>query len=206
MAVASGVFSGWHVGAELTCPRRVSFAGDVTVLGHAQTPVKSSDVVLCETSRPAAMMEGNLVTEAVVPVASAAIVPPPPGFRQFSWPRDDWMVDDVPSVDMVVEEVPGWSPGSAEGLPVDLPLSPIVMDRSDNSVAVHVGSSREEFCTPSEVVEFTPSSGDSSTSAMDAALLADSPMLSANFLLPKAQSLGGGWLGRAHFWMSGLLP
>ena len=33
-----------------------------------------------------------MITEAVVTDAFAAIVSSPPGFRQFSWPRDDWMV------------------------------------------------------------------------------------------------------------------
>ena len=62
-----------------------------------------------------------------------------PGFRQFSWPRDDWMVAGDPSLNTVVEELPGWSPWSAGGLPVDLPslpLSHIVLDSSDDSVAV----------------------------------------------------------------------
>ena len=126
-----------------------------------------------------------MITEAVVTDASAAIVPPPPGFRQFSWPRDDWMVGGDPSLNMVVDELPGWSPWSAGGLPVDLPslpLSPIVLDSSDDSVTVQVGSSRDESYTPSEVIGITPSA-----EVTDAELLADSPLPSAEFLLQDLQ-------------------
>ena len=50
------------------------------------------DIVLCEPSCPDVMKEDEMITEAVVTDASAAIVPPPPGF---------------PSLNTVVEEVPG---------------------------------------------------------------------------------------------------
>ena len=100
------------------------------------------------------------------------------------------MVGGDPSLNTVVEELPGWSPWSAGGLPVDLPslpLSPIVLDSSDDSVAVQVGSSREESCTPSEVVRIKPSEGDSSAEVTDAELLADSPLPLAEFLLQDLQ-------------------
>ena len=61
------------------------------------------------------------------------------------------------------------------------------MDSSDDSVTVQVGSSRDESCTPSGVVAFTPSPGDSSAGVTDAALLADSPLPSDDFLFKDIQ-------------------
>ena len=93
-------------------------------------------------------------------------------------------------------------------------MSSIVLDSLDDSVAVQVGSSREELCVPSEIVGV----GSPSTTVTDAALLADSPLPSAEFLLqdlqwapaaPRPQDVignGDGRLGRAHFWLSGRLP
>ena len=70
----------------------------------------------------------------------------------------------------------------ASGLPVDppsLPVSPIVLDSMDDLVAVQVVSSREELCVLSEIVGL----GSPSMAAADAALLADSPLPSAEFLI-----------------------
>ena len=88
-----------------------------------------------------------------------------------------------PSLNTVEEELPGWFPWRAVGLPVDLPLSPIVLDSSDDSVAAQVGSSREESRTPPEVIWATPSVGDASAEVTDANLLADSPLPPAELLL-----------------------
>ena len=117
---------------------------------------------------------------------SAAVVPPPPGHREFSWPRDDWMVGSDTSSSTTVEVFPGGSPCKAAGLPVDppsLPVSPIVLDSADNSMAAQVGSSREESCVLSGIVGL----GSPSTAAVDAALLADSPLPSAEFLIQDLQ-------------------
>ena len=77
-------------------------------------------------------------------------------------------------------------PDSSGGLPVDmpsLPLSPIVPDSSDDSVTAIMGSSREESITPSEVVVIVPPVGDVCPVPTDAALLADSPLPTAEGLL-----------------------
>ena len=100
--------------------------------------------------------------------------------------HDDWMVGSDLSRNTGVEVFPGGSPWRAGGLPVDppsLPVTPIVLDSSDNSVAVQVGSSREESCIPSEIVGVSSPS----TAMTDAALLADSPLPSAEFLLQDVQ-------------------
>ena len=106
------------------------------MLGGVHAPVHSPDIVLCEPIHPDVIKDDDMITEAVVPDASVAIVLPTPGFRKFSWPREDWMVGDDPSLNTVVEELPGWSLWSAGGLPVVLPSPPIVLDSSDDSVAV----------------------------------------------------------------------
>ena len=127
---------------------------------------------------------------------SAAVVPPPPGYQKFSWPRADWMVGSDTSIVTEVGVFPGGSPCRAAGLPVDPP-----------SLLVSVGDRRNRF-------------------AFDSLRLTDSPLPSAKFLLqdlqwepaaprpqevieggdPPAELLGGDWLGRAHFWQSGRLP
>ena len=98
----------------------------------------------------------------------AAVIPPPPGFREFLWPRDDWMVDSDTSSDTTVEVFPGGYPYKAAGLPVDppsLPVSPIVLHNTDNLV----GLSREESCVLSGDVRL----GSLSMAAEDAAPLVD---------------------------------
>ena len=120
----------------------------------------------------------------------APIIPPLPGFRQFSWPYEDWSVGDDPSLFTFTTELSGWFPGNSGGLLVDmpsLPLSPIVPDSLDDSVTANMGSSREKSITPSEVVVIGP------------------PVRSA---LSRQGFLDGAfrWLGKAHFWPSGRLP
>ena len=54
-----------------------------------------------------------MVNEDVATDVSTPIVPPPPGFYQFSWPREDWQVGGDSSLFTVDEELPGWSPWSS---------------------------------------------------------------------------------------------
>ena len=81
------------------------------------------------------------------------------------------MIGSDTSIDTEVEVFPGRSPCRAVGLPVDppsLPVSPIVLDSSDDSVAVQVGSSREESYVLSGIVGI----GSPLTAVEDAALFA----------------------------------
>ena len=131
------------------------------------------------------------------------IIPPPPGFSQFSWSFEDWSVGDEPSIFTFTEELPGWFPGISGGLPVDMsspPLSPIVPDSSDDSVSAIMGSSREESITPSEVIVIGPSVGDVLPVATDAEIQADSPLPTVEGLLadllwapvtPRSQGISG---------------
>ena len=144
------------------------------------------DIIFAEPSRPEVIEEDVMITEDVATDMSAPIIPPPPGFSQFSWPREDWQVGGDSSLFTVNKELPNWSPWSSGGLMVDLPLlplSPIILDSSDDSVAAQVGSSRDESSTRSEAVVAAPSVGDAPAEVMDAALLADSPLPTAEGLL-----------------------
>ena len=156
------------------------------------------------------------------------IIPPPPGFSQFSWPYEEWSVGDGQSLFMFTKDLPGWCPDYSGGLPVvvsSLPLSLIVPDSSDDSVTATMGSSRDESITPSEVVLIVPPIGEV-RSGPTAELRAVSPMplrrrsattfcCGHQLLLGlrtwpivalrglRTRFIGGGWLGKARFWPSG---
>ena len=171
----------------------MSFASSVTVLGDSTPLVHSPESSAQELLRSAVAEEDEMNTEGGTTDTTdmpALIIPPPPGFRQFSWPYEDWRVGDDPSLFTLTKELPGWFPGNSGGLLVDmpsLPLSPIILDSLDDSVTANMGSSREESITPSEVVVIGPPVGDVLREPTNAAILADSP-------LPTA------------FWPSGRLP
>ena len=170
----------------LTSPRRVSFASSVPVLGDPPPPVHSPDISAQESLRSAVVEEDDMDTGGGTTDTSAPIIPPPPGFGQLSWPHEDWKVGGDPSLITFTEEIPGWFPWSSGGLPVDmpsLPLSPIVLDSLDDSVTANMGSSREESNIPSEVVMIVPPVGDVLPELMDAEILADSPLPTAEGLL-----------------------
>ena len=82
----------------LTSSRRVSFANGVTVLGEAPPLVHSPDIVLHEPLRPEISEEDDMDTGGATTDTPTPIIPPPPGFQQFSWPREDWKVSGDPSL------------------------------------------------------------------------------------------------------------
>ena len=166
---------------ELPSSRRVSFACDVTVLGRTPAPIHPPDIVFGEPSDTSVMKDDDIAMGAVATDTSAAVVPPPTGHREFSWPWDDWMVGSETSSDTTVEVFCGGSPCKDAGLPVDphhcrCHLSSWIVrtirwllrwDRQEKSGV---------FCR-----------GSSDLAAADAALLADSPLPSAEFLLQDLQ-------------------
>ena len=78
------------------------------MLGPA--PVHRPDIVLEGLSDASIMKDDDIAMEAVATDTSAAVVPPPPGYREFSWLRDDWMVGSDLSSNTTVEVFPGGSP------------------------------------------------------------------------------------------------
>ena len=106
------------------------------------------------------------------------VVRPPPGFLQFSWPREEWGLDGDPSLFNFSKELPGWFPWGYGGQSVDpplLPVSPILPSSLDDSVVTNLGSSREESNTPSEAVIATQTVGHALPVGMGSDALADSP-------------------------------
>ena len=147
----------------LTNPRRVSFTSDVMVLGGAPPLNKSPDILLHDPVCPEIDDEDDMVTVCATPNAPIPVVRPAPGFRQFSWPRDEWGLGGDPSLFDFAKELPGWFPWGYGGQPVDLPslpVSPILQGSLDDSVITNVGSSREESNTQSEAVVATQTVGD----------------------------------------------
>ena len=114
----------------------MSFANSVTVLGDAPPPVHSPEGSVQELLPSAVAEEDVMDTEGGAmdsKDAPAPIKPPPPGFRQFSWPNEYRSVSDDPSLFTFMKELPGWFPWNSGVLPVDmpsLPLSPIVPEES----------------------------------------------------------------------------
>ena len=166
--VPAECFPGGTSSQELTSPRRVSFASNFTVFGDAPPLVHSPDIIVHEPLRPEIVEEDDMDTGGAMTDTLAPIIPPAPGFRKFSWPREEWKVDGDPSLFNLTKELPGWFPWSSRVLPVDLPLSPIVPDSLDDSVIANMGSSREKSNTRSEVVVVPP--------VGDVEVLADSPL------------------------------
>ena len=88
----------------------MSFASSVTVLGDAPLPVHSPESGVQELLRSAVAEEDEVDTEGWTTDTTdtpAPIIPPPPGFRQFSWPYEDWRVRDDPSLFTFTKELPG---------------------------------------------------------------------------------------------------
>ena len=70
------------------------------------------------------------------------VIRPPPGFRKFSWPREEWGPDGDLPLFSFSKELPGWFPWGYGGQSVDppsLPISPILQNSLDDSVVANVG-------------------------------------------------------------------
>ena len=147
----------------LTNPHRVSFTSDVTVLGGAPPQDNSPNIVLQDPPCPEIAEGDDMDPDGATEDITTTVVPPPPGFRQFSWPREEWSVGSEQSLLDFAKGLPGWFPWRYGEQPVDppsLPLSPILQESLDDSVIANVGSSRDESSAPSETVVITQPVGD----------------------------------------------
>ena len=163
----------------LTSPHRVSFTSDVTVLGGVPPLDNPTDIELHNPLCPEIVDDDEMDTVCATTNITAPIVRPPLGFRQFSWPREEWSGGVEPSLFDFAKELPGWFPWKNVEQPVDppslLPVWPILQSSLDDSVIANVGSSREEYNTPSETVVVTQPVGDALPVETDSMALLDSP-------------------------------
>ena len=137
----------------LTDPPCVSFASGVTVLGDDPLLEQSPDIRIHAPVCPDVAEDDDVDSVEVVLDVPAPFLRPPTGFENFLWPREEWGPDGDPSLFDFSRELPGWLPWKYRGQSVDLPslpVSPVLRDSQDDSVAANVDSSREESNTTSE--------------------------------------------------------
>ena len=82
----------------LTDPHRVSFASGVTVLGGEPPLEQSPDIQIHDPVCPDITEEDEMDSMNAVPDVPIPVLQPPPGFRQISWPREEWGPDGDPSL------------------------------------------------------------------------------------------------------------
>ena len=162
----------------LTSPRRVSFASDVTVWGGSPPQDNLPNIVLPDPPCPELVEEADMDTIGAATELSGPIVPPPLGFRQFSWPREKWSVGGEPSLFDFAMGLPGWLPwcyGIQPVNPPSLPVSPVLQGGLDDSVIANEGSSREESNITSHTIVVAQAVGDALLVEMDSKTVLESP-------------------------------
>ena len=122
------MISARHAFPGLTDPRRVSFASGVTVLGDDPLLEQSPDIRIHAPVCPNVAEDDYMDSvEAVLGVPVPVLRPP--GFENFSWPREEWGPDGDPLLFDFSRELPGWFPWQYRGQSVDptsLPISPVL--------------------------------------------------------------------------------
>ena len=139
----------------LTDPCRVSFASGATVLGDDPFLEHSPDILIHAPVCPDVAEAEAMDSVEEVLDTHAPVLRPPPRFERFSWPREEWEMDEEVSLFDFSNELQGWFPSGYKDQSVDppsLPISPILRDNLDDSVAANVCSSREDSNTTSEDV------------------------------------------------------
>ena len=139
-------------GAAVT--RRVSFAPEESTLEIEMTPAPANAVFPSDSSD--VTVTGDRIELTAPPVSSFKTVSPPPGFPQFSWPQEDWMLSGDPVLDPGLQFVTSWSTRILQERTADLPslpLSPIAVEGSRDSITAQLGSSTDETITPVRVVK-----------------------------------------------------
>ena len=134
--------------------RRISFASAITVLGAEpdseqspeRVPVDRPTIQFHDPVCPDIPEMDDMDESGEISVVPEAVLPPPPGFEQFSWLTAVGRGGD-PSLFDFSAELPKWFPGGWAGQSHDPPvlqISPILSDTLDDSLVANVGSSRDE--------------------------------------------------------------
>ena len=124
--------------------RQVSFASAITILGAEpdseqspeRVPVDRPTIQIHDPACPDIPEEDDMDVSSEVSDVPMAVLPPPPGFEQFSLPTAvGWGGD--PSLFDFSAELPKWFHGGWAGHshdPPSLPISPILSDTPDDSL------------------------------------------------------------------------
>ena len=139
--------------------RQVSFASAITVLGAEpdseqspeRVPVDRPTIQIHDPVCPDIPEEDDMDDSGEISFVPEAVLPPPPGFEQFSWLTAVGQGGD-PSLFDFSAELPKWLHGGWAGQSRDPPalsISPILNDTPDDSLVTNVGSSRDEPDMPS---------------------------------------------------------
>ena len=95
--VPADCFPGAVTSADAAAPRRVSFSPEVSILTE-EMPSEPADTAFPPDDRDVTMTD-DAIRPPAPPATSIKTVSPPPGFPQFSWPQEDWMLSGDPSLD-----------------------------------------------------------------------------------------------------------
>ena len=122
-------------------PRRVTFSPeiqstmeeiDLLITDQDETPADSPMITIIEETEPTKAHETK--QESIVP---------PPGFLPFQWPQAEWEQQGDATLDPGLDFVASWSAKIMEersSPPPLIPLSPIIVEDSQDSIVVQVGS------------------------------------------------------------------
>ena len=132
-------------------PRRVSFASEVTVLGASPeslpdpVPVDLPDIQIHDPVDPCIPEEDDMDVSTEVSDPHVLVLPLPPGFEFFAWPKATGGPGGDPSLFDFSAKLLGWFPMGLAGTSGDqpsLPISPILSNTPEESVVRSPASSR----------------------------------------------------------------
>ena len=144
--------------------KRVSFApGGQTSTVQVEPPIADQEET--STEEPTGMLPQEIEEPRTKDIREVSPVPPP-GFRPFEWPQAEWNNSGDVNRDPGLKFVASWSAKIAEeemSSPPPLePLSPIPVETSQDSIAVHIPSPECVCCSLCEPDRPTPVAPESS--------------------------------------------
>ena len=129
-------------------PKRVTFASVIQSTMGMDAPTR--DKVETPTDKPMMTISEKTVEPKPQETKEESIVPPP-GFRPFQWTQANWEDIGDATLDPGLEFVVSWSARIREerlSPPPLIPLSPITVEDSQDSLVVQLGSPGSEVYTP----------------------------------------------------------